>query len=49
MGYPNLRLYPTVEELKKMAGTLNALPNEQYKHLEAQGIPTVLIRYLKKR
>ncbi len=47
--YPKLRLYPTVEELEKQAEILNSLPDEEFKRLQRQGIPIVLIKYLKKR
>ena len=46
---PRLRLYPTVEELKKQAEILDSLPDAEYERLAKQGIPTVLIKYLKKR
>lgn len=47
--YLKLRLYPTVEELTEQAKTFNSLSDEQFKRLEVQGIPTALIKYLKKR
>ena len=49
MNYPKLRLYPTVEELKQQADTLNRLPDKEYEKLVAQGIPEILCKYLRKR
>ncbi len=47
--YPQLRLYPIVEELRKAAEVVNSLPDKEYEHLAAQGIPEGLRKYLRRR